>query len=133
MEKEYDYINPSHYKNSSKETWQQMVDIWGIDAYIKHCEMCAFKYRMRLGTKPDQPVERDLAKVKWYEDKAKELKRVKLDLPVEDSKKFIDAFKHLDNSLTTTLVNSGCNHDFSHYQGARPHCVLCGIPMAGWQ
>jgi hypothetical protein len=29
---------------------------------------------MRLGDKPDQPVERDLAKAKWYEVMAKKLR-----------------------------------------------------------
>ena len=69
----YDFINPNHYKNSSKEVWEMMVDIWGKDAFILHCEMCSFKYRQRLGLKPNQPIERDLEKAKWYEDKAKEL------------------------------------------------------------
>lgn len=70
----YDYINPDHYQGMSKEVWEMMVDIWGVEAFIKHCEMTAFKYRMRVGKKPDQPVERDLEKAKWYEDKVKELK-----------------------------------------------------------
>jgi len=74
MKEEYDYINPEHYKNGGKETIQMMEDIWGAQALIAHCEMTAFKYRMRVGKKPDQPVERDLEKAKWYEDKAKELK-----------------------------------------------------------
>lgn len=70
----YDHINPSHYQNSSKEVWEMMVSVWGKEAFINHCEMTAFKYRMRAGLKPDQPVERDLQKAKWYEDKAKELR-----------------------------------------------------------
>ena len=70
----YDYINPIHYKKGDKEVWEMMVDIWGLDAYINHCEMCAFKYRMRLGDKPDQPIEQELKKAKWYEKKAKELR-----------------------------------------------------------
>jgi len=73
-QKIYDYINPSHYKKSNKEVFEMMIDIWGKDAYIAHCEMCAFKYRMRLGEKPEQPIERDLEKAKWYENKAKELR-----------------------------------------------------------
>lgn len=73
--KDYDYINPSHYRNGSKEAWEMMVDIWGKEAFIKHCEMTALKYRMRLGLKPDQPIERDLEKALWYENKAKEIKR----------------------------------------------------------
>ena len=70
----YDYINPNHYKQSSKEVIEMMEDVWGTEKLIAHCEMCAFKYRMRLGSKPEQPVERDLEKAKWYEAKALELK-----------------------------------------------------------
>ena len=72
--KEYDYINPNHYQNNSKEVWEMMVDIWGKEAFIKYCEMTAFKYRMRAGLKPDQPIERDMQKCIWYENKAKELR-----------------------------------------------------------
>lgn len=74
MEKNYDHVKPSHYKQNSKEVWEMMIDIWGIDAFITHCEITAFKYRMRMGLKPDQPIERDLAKAQWYENKANELK-----------------------------------------------------------
>jgi hypothetical protein len=70
----YDYINPNHYKKSSKEVIEMMEDIWGTEKLIAHCEMCAFKYRMRLGSKPEQPIERDLEKARWYEEKALELK-----------------------------------------------------------
>ena len=70
----YNYINPNHYKKGNKEVWEMMVDIWGKQAFINHCEMCAFKYRMRLGEKPNQPTNRDLNKAKWYENKAKELR-----------------------------------------------------------
>lgn len=71
---DYDFVNPNHYKSFEKETWEMIVDIWGVDAFIKHCEMSAFKYRQRLGNKPDQPIERDLEKARWYERKAKELR-----------------------------------------------------------
>ena len=70
----YDYVNPSHYKQSDMEVWEMMLAIWGKDAFIKHCEMTAFKYRMRVGLKPGQSIGRDLSKAKWYEDKANELK-----------------------------------------------------------
>jgi len=60
----YDYINPDHYKKGSKEVYEMMIDIWGKDAFIKHCEMCAFKYRMRLGEKPDQPIVVNVPKYK---------------------------------------------------------------------
>ncbi len=72
--KEYDYINPDHYKRGGKETIEKMVDIWGTSAVATHCEITAFKYMERLGAKPDQPIERDLAKARWYLNKAEELK-----------------------------------------------------------
>lgn len=72
----YDYINPKHYKGS-KEVIDIMVDIWGAKDVATYCEINAFKYRMRLGKKPGQPVERDLGKAEWYEAKAEEL-RIKM-------------------------------------------------------
>lgn len=72
--KPYDYINPNHYKDGGMEVIDMMVKIWGVEKVIAHCEITAFKYRMRAGKKPDQPIERDLQKAKWYENKAKELK-----------------------------------------------------------
>ena len=72
--KEYDFINPNHYKQGSKEVIEMMQDIWGVEKLIAYCEMNAFKYRMRLGLKPEQSVERDLEKAVWYETKAKELR-----------------------------------------------------------
>jgi len=81
--KHYDFVNPSHYKKGSKEVYEMMIDVWGIDAYIKHCEMCAFKYRMRLGAKPDQPIQRDLDKAVWYEEKAKELSKTTIETPTK--------------------------------------------------
>lgn len=74
QQKGYDYINPDHYKSQEKEVWEMMVDIWGVEKFITYCEINAFKYRMRMGRKPSQPVEQDLKKAKWYETKAKELK-----------------------------------------------------------
>ena len=72
--KEYDFINPNHYKQGSKEVIEMMELIWGKESLGAYCEMNAFKYRMRLGLKPEQSVERDLEKANWYEQKAKELR-----------------------------------------------------------
>ena len=77
--KEYEHVNhPNHYNTFSKEVIDMMVDIWGVEKTIAFCEMNAFKYKMRMGDKPNQPLEQDAKKAKWYLDKAKELK-VKLD------------------------------------------------------
>lgn len=68
-----DNINPEHYKQQSREVWEMMLAIWGEEKFIAHCEMCAFKYRMRIGLKPNQDIQDELNKAIWYEQKAKEL------------------------------------------------------------
>jgi chitinase len=73
IEETYDFINPNHYKQGEKETWEMMLEIWGKEAFITHCQMTAYKYMQRLGKKPDNPIEQDLKKAKWYLDKAQEL------------------------------------------------------------
>lgn len=70
----YDYINPNHYKQGEKETWEMMLEIWGKEAFIKHCEITAYKYIQRLGAKPNNSIEQDLEKARWYLNKAYDLK-----------------------------------------------------------
>lgn len=67
--------NPKHYNNYSVECIDMMQRIWGAEATALWCEMTAFKYRMRLGLKPDNPIEQDLEKEAWYLAKAKELRK----------------------------------------------------------
>ena len=79
MEKNYEHVNhPKHYNNYSVEVIEMFERIYGIDATVFWCEMTALKYRMRLGTKPENSVEQDLAKEKWYLQKANELKNKKV-------------------------------------------------------
>jgi len=74
MSETYDYINPQHYRHYSVETIDMMERIFGIEAVISYCELTAFKYRMRVGMKPDNSIEQDLAKEKWYKDRANKLR-----------------------------------------------------------
>jgi Protein of unknwon function (DUF3310) len=70
----YEFVeHPKHYNTFGKEVINMMVDIWGIEKAIAFCEMSAFKYKMRMGDKPNQPLEQDLSKATWYLNKAKEL------------------------------------------------------------
>jgi len=74
-EEEYEYVDsPTHYNTYEKEVIDMMVDIYGKERVAIFCEINAFKYRMRMGTKPGQDVSRDLDKEKWYLDKKNELK-----------------------------------------------------------
>ena len=51
-----------------------MVDIFGRKNAALFCEMNAFKYSMRMGTKPNNDINQDLEKEQWYLNKAKELR-----------------------------------------------------------
>lgn len=71
----YEHVNhPTHYNSYSVECIEMMECIWGTESAALWCEMTAFKYRMRLGNKPDNPIDQDLAKEAWYLAKAKELR-----------------------------------------------------------
>ena len=71
----YDFINPDHYKKYSVEVIDMMIAIYGKEKTAAYCELNAFKYRMRMGQKPEQPIDRDLEKEKWYINKANELRK----------------------------------------------------------
>ena len=71
----YDFINLDHYKKYSVEVIDMMIAIYGKEKTAAYCELNAFKYRMRMGEKPEQPIERDLEKEKWYINKANELRK----------------------------------------------------------
>ena len=72
---EYDYINPAHYvQEDGRQTWERMLDSWSLEEVALWCEMTAFKYLDRMGKKPNEDMDREKKKIKWYEDKAKELR-----------------------------------------------------------
>lgn len=63
--------HPAHYNNYPIEAIEMLIGIFGLEKTIDFCIMTAMKYRLRLGLKDD--FNQDLAKEKWYLDKAKEL------------------------------------------------------------
>lgn len=85
--------SPAHYNDYSVEVIDMMVDIWGLEAVAKFCEINAFKYRMRLGLKTDNIAE-DLKKERWYLNKQEELL------------KLIDAERNVNEVKITKLEKS---------------------------
>lgn len=74
-ESTYENVNhPNHYNTYDVEVIDMMERIWGPEKTAIFCELNAFKYRMRMGTKPTSPVTEDLEKETWYLNKMKELK-----------------------------------------------------------
>lgn len=72
----YDFVDPQHYKDGGMEAIDMMRRIWGDEKVLAYCEMNAFKYRVRVGKKPGADIQTDLAKARWYEDKAIELRKL---------------------------------------------------------
>ena len=71
---DYDYINPKHYvQDDGPQTWEHMVDKFGLEETAIFCKLNAYKYSDRRGKKPGESVDRENGKIKWYEDKAAEL------------------------------------------------------------
>lgn len=93
QEKEYEMVNhPQHYNNYDVEVVDMMERIWGTKATMEWCKMTAYKYRMRMGTKPGKDETKEAMKAKlledfekeqWYLDKAAELKTKLFDISVD--------------------------------------------------
>lgn len=71
----YEMVNhPSHYNQYDIEVIDMIIKIWGPEAAALWCDITAFKYRMRMGTKPDNSIEQDIKKEQWYLNKSKEIR-----------------------------------------------------------
>src|SRR5690606_35874872 len=71
---DYDYINPQHYvQDDGRQTWEHMVDEFGLEETAIFCKLNAYKYSDRRGRKPGEDTEREDKKIKWYMEKAAEL------------------------------------------------------------
>lgn len=72
---EYEMVNhPTHYNQYDIEVIDMIIKIWGPEAAALWCDITAFKYRMRMGTKPDNSIEQDIKKEQWYLNKSKEIR-----------------------------------------------------------
>lgn len=71
--------HPDHYNQYSIEVINMMVKIFGAEPTATWCEITAFKYRMRMGTKGDinDTLREDWKKEDWYLKKARELRNGK--------------------------------------------------------
>ncbi len=72
---DYNFIEPSHYK-----LWKDNNDVNDvIKSSLKKSEYIGFikgnilKYQLRLGKKPNEPIERDKEKIKWYQEQLNNL------------------------------------------------------------
>lgn len=125
-DKKFSDTNPSYYNDKDIEVWEMMVKIWGKEAFLNFCELNAFKYRMRMGNKPNQSVVKDLKKAKWYEEKLRENKDEKLltwrcvkDITTMDGGSYFtkDKLYHqLRSGEYLAYNNYGVEHKFSKWK-----------------
>jgi hypothetical protein len=66
--------HPTHYNQYDIEVIDMIIRIWGAEVAALWCDITAFKYRMRMGTKPDNSIEQDIKKEQWYLNKSKEIR-----------------------------------------------------------
>ena len=66
--------HPTHYNQYDIEVIDMIVRIWGPEIAALWCDITAFKYRMRMGTKPDNSIEQDIKKEQRYLKKSKEIR-----------------------------------------------------------
>ena len=71
--------HPAHYQKNGRECIDVMIEKFGVRAVINFCECNQFKYEWRAGLKEGNSADQDLAKAKWYENKANELRKNLLD------------------------------------------------------
>lgn len=70
----YDYIKPKHYELwANMDTWSPIRGALTGEEYIGFLKGNILKYQLRLGRKPNNPVEQDMKKIKVYEEKLNEL------------------------------------------------------------
>ena len=69
---ESDMVNePPHYKQHAMECFDEMVEVFGVEAVKSYCKCAAWKYRYRAPYKGK--FEEDNAKADWYLKKLSEL------------------------------------------------------------
>lgn len=75
-DKNYEMVNhPKHYNQYDIEVIDMMRKIWGDEDTIIFCRLNAFKYRMRMGLKPNNSIDQDLQKEKIYLNYIDEIRR----------------------------------------------------------
>lgn len=68
IEEQYNEKGDADYYDQDRlNTIRTMEQVYGTRSVLAFCECNVLKYRLRLGKKPEQSVERELTKARWYE------------------------------------------------------------------
>ena len=116
----YEFVNhPSHYNKYDMETIDMMIKLWGIQNTITFCKMNAFKYRMRMGNKPDNSIKQDLQKEQWYLNKANELSQQLSTLTTPNTDGTVPFISDPDNVriVPCDIVQNESSNPYKEYYG----------------
>ncbi len=81
--------HPDHYNSPErKECWDEMVEIFGVEAVIVFDCLNAYKYFYRAGKKANNPESQDIAKLINYCEHAKMLAQNNANM--EEARKILD-------------------------------------------
>ena len=108
---DYEMVNePSHYGKYGQQTVDIMNSIWKPFLISMWCKITAFKYRMRLGEKPDNPIEQELDKENKYLSMYEKYKKmwtgmetIPYDWLDDDFKLFLEKIHFSDGTKLTVL------------------------------
>lgn len=91
--------NAKHYSDGRIQQIIIMERGWGTYEVMVFCELTEFKYRARMGKKPEQSIEQELKKANWYAKMAQLLRE-----KIERGEAILAPTKEeLINNLTTKI------------------------------
>ena len=68
-QEKYDYVNPKHYQLwEGMEPFELHRKLLNDSEYIGYLKGNILKYKLRMGFKPGEPYDRDMAKIKAYQE-----------------------------------------------------------------
>lgn len=68
--------HPDHYNSHAKECIVEMFILFGLDNFVAFCQMNAWKYRYRAGSKANNSADQDNAKADRYIEYAARAKEI---------------------------------------------------------
>ena len=68
--------NPKYYEVIDMEVFEIMEKLLTKEEFRGFIKGNILKYRLRIGNKEDQPIEKEMVKIKEYEKKLREIKQL---------------------------------------------------------
>ena len=101
--------HPDHYKTHDKECIVEMLILFGLDNFIMFCQMNAWKYRYRAGSKDGNSADQDNAKADRYIEYAARARKIEYwdidPMILTDDDYWDDYYKHIRSEAIAMYDN----------------------------